>query len=170
MLSGMNALRLVALGAICGTVATAVMSALMLAGQRAGLMSELPPHEIASRSVDRTAARDDLDHGDRRQLGWVSHFAFGAAAGAVYALLRNVVRTPGPAWLHGAGYALAIWFVSYMGWVPALRLMPPADRDEPGRQPVMVAAHVVFGAVLGALVQPRLPWRRGAAGVEVEAS
>jgi hypothetical protein len=166
----MNLLRLIGLGAASGTVATAVMSALMLAGRRAGLMSELPPHEIASRTVDRTDARDDLDHGDRRDLGWLSHFAFGAGAGALYALLRNVIRTPGPAWLHGAGYALGIWAVSYMGWLPALRLMPPADRDEPGRQPVMVAAHVVFGAVLGALVQPRLPWRRRVAGVEVEAS
>ncbi len=166
----MNPLRLVALGAVSGTIATAVMSAVMVAAKRAGLMSELPPHEIASRTVDRTAAGDNLDQGDRRELGWLTHFAFGAAAGAFYALLRNVVRTPGPAWLHGAGYALAIWFVSYMGWVPALRLMPPADRDEPGRQPVMVAAHVVFGAVLGGLIQPRLPWSRRPAAPEVDAS
>jgi hypothetical protein len=31
----------------------------------------------------------------------------------------------------------------------------------------MVLAHIVFGAVLGALVQPRLPWSRPAVEVEV---
>ena len=164
----MHPLRLVALGAVSGAFATGAMSAVMLAARRVGLMSELPPHEIASRGVDR-APGVDADADERRGLGWVTHFVFGAAAGALYALLRNVVRTPGPAWLHGAGYALGIWFVSYMGWAPALGLMPRADRDEPGRQPAMVVAHLVFGAVLGSLIQPRLPWRRRAAGVEVEA-
>jgi hypothetical protein len=166
----MQALRLIALGSVSGAIATAVMSAVMLVARRAGLMSELPPHEIASRSVDRTPARDDAHSDERRGLGWITHFVFGAGAGALYALLRNVVRTPGPAWFHGAGYALGVWFVSYMGWLPALGLMPRADRDEPGRQPAMVAAHLVFGAVLGMLVQPRLPWRRRATALEVEAS
>ena len=41
--------------------------------------------------------------------------------------------------------------VSYSGWLPALHLMPPPEQDRPGRQPSMVAAHVVYGAVLGAL-------------------
>jgi hypothetical protein len=166
----MHPLRLVALGAVSGAIATAVMSVVMLVARRVGLMSELPPHEIASRAVDRTPARDDAGPTERRGLGWMTHFGFGAGAGALYALLRNVVRTPGPAWFHGAGYALGVWFVSYMGWAPAFGLMPRADRDEPGRQPAMVVAHLVFGAVLGMLVQPRLPWRRRAAGVEVEAA
>ena len=163
----MNPVRLLAIGAVSGTIATAVMTVVMLAARRAGLMSELPPHEIASRTVDRTPAREEADPNERRGLGWISHFAFGAGAGAAYALLRNVVRTPGPAWFHGAGYALAIWLVSYMGWIPALGLMPKVDRDEPGRQPAMMLSHFVFGAVLGALVQPRLPWSRRAVEVEV---
>lgn len=153
----MRVLRLATIGASCGLAATAVMSAIMFAAREGGLMSELPPHEIASRTVDRTPARDDAGPGQRRSLGWLTHFAFGAGIGALYAVLRNVVRTPGPAALHGAGFALAVWLVSYMGWVPALRLLPRADRDEPGRQPVMIAAHLVFGAVMGMLVQPRLP-------------
>jgi hypothetical protein len=164
----MHPLRLLALGGVSGAIATAVMSAVMIVARRAGLMSELPPHEIASRSVDRTTARDEAGPDERRGLGWITHFGFGAGAGALYALLRNIVRTPGPAWFHGAGYAVGVWFVSYMGWLPALGLMPRADRDERERQPAMVAAHLVFGAVLGMLVQPRLPWRRRAAGVEVE--
>ena len=45
----------------------------------------------------------------------------------------------------------AVYAVSYAGWVPALGALPPADRDRPSRQLVMAAAHLVYGAVLGAL-------------------
>jgi len=164
----MNAVRLVAIGSASGVAATAVMSCVMVGAREAGLMSEIPPHEMASRAVDRTPAGDETGGEERRALGWLSHFAFGAAAGALYAPLRSVVRTPGPAALHGAGYALVIWLVSYMGWIPSLGLMPRADRDEPGRQPAMVVAHLVFGAVLGALVQSRLPRQAGPHGPSMD--
>jgi len=154
-----RAVQLATVGAASGLVATTVMSGVMVGAREAGLMTELPPHEMASKAVDETPAREEAGPQERRSLGWLSHFAFGAGTGAVYALLRDRVRTPGPAGLYGAGFALAIWAVSYVGWIPALRLMPPADRDEPGRQPAMIVAHIVFGWVLGALVQPRLPRR-----------
>jgi hypothetical protein len=38
---------------------------------------------------------------------------------------------------------------------PALNLLPPAMRDRPGRPPVMIAAHLVYG-VLTAVVTDRL--------------
>jgi hypothetical protein len=47
--------------------------------------------------------------------------------------------------------ALSVWALSYQGWVPALGILPPASRDQPGRQWTMVAAHVVYGVVLGAM-------------------
>ena len=48
---------------------------------------------------------------------------------------------------------LSVWAVSYQGWVPALGILPKASEDRPARPAVMVAAHVVYGAVLGALEQ-----------------
>jgi hypothetical protein len=152
--------RVAAIGAAAGLAATVPMSALMVGGREAGLMSELPPHEIADRTVDRTAGPETGDHEERRALGWVTHFAFGAASGAVYAILRRHLRTPGGPIFHGAAFALGVWAVSYLGWVPALRFMPPADEDERARQPVMIVAHLVFGAILGWLVEPRLDRRR----------
>lgn len=146
-------LQAAALGAASGVVATGAMSAIMLAAQRAGIMSELPPHDIADDTVNRTAARDDVDQGGRDALGWIFHFVFGAASGAMFAVVRRVVRLPGPAALHGIPYALGIWAVSYLGWVPALGFLPPATRDEPGRPPTMILAHVVFGAITGALLE-----------------
>jgi len=152
-------LRMAAAGAASGIAATAAMSALMVGAREVGMMSELPPHEIADRAVERTRARDDADRDDRDRLGWLAHFAFGAAAGTVYAVLRNRTRTPGGPLFHGSTYALAIWAVSYLGWIPAMRFLPQATDDEPGRPPTMIAAHALFGAVLGLLVERALPRR-----------
>lgn len=148
--------RVAAIGAAAGLAATVPMSALMVGGREAGLMSELPPHEITSQTVDRTAGPETGDREERRTLGWVTHFAFGAASGAVYAILRRHLRTPGGPIFHGAAFALGVWAVSYLGWVPALRFLPPAHEDERARQPVMIVAHLVFGAIVGWLVEPRL--------------
>lgn len=46
---------------------------------------------------------------------------------------------------------LAIWLVSYFGWIPALRTLAPPSEDRPGRAWTMFAAHVVYGATLSAL-------------------
>ena len=145
---GSNA-RAVAVGAASGALATAAMSALMVAAREAGLMSELPPHVIAQKTVERTDTAEAADPDEKAGLGWLAHFAFGAAAGALYAPLRARLPAGVPAALTGAVFALGIWAVSYQGWIPALRFLPPATRDEPGRPPTMVAAHLVFGAVMG---------------------
>ena len=43
-----------------------------------------------------------------------------------------------------------------MGWVPALGIMPPADRNRRDRQTVMLAAHVIYGTALAVMVGPRV--------------
>jgi hypothetical protein len=42
-----------------------------------------------------------------------------------------------------------------MGWVPALGIMPRADRDRRDRQMVMLASHLVYGTALALLVGAR---------------
>jgi hypothetical protein len=145
--------RAAALGAGLALVATTAMSAVMLLAQRAGLMGEMPPHRIANETVDRAPTDADPGPRTRATLGWVAHYGFGALAGAVYGVLRAHVRTPGPGTLHGAGYAFGVWAVSYLGWVPALRLLPHATHDRPGRQASMILAHLVFGGLLGSMFE-----------------
>jgi hypothetical protein len=53
--------------------------------------------------------------------------------------------------LQGVAFGSGVWLVSYMGWVPWLQIMPPAHEDRPGRPQTMLAAHWVYGGVLGAL-------------------
>jgi hypothetical protein len=41
--------------------------------------------------------------------------------------------------------------VSYEAWVPMLGALPPLHRQRPRRRQPLLAAHVVYGAVLGAI-------------------
>ncbi|WP_031172387.1 DUF6789 family protein [Streptosporangium roseum] len=129
-------------GAVGGVLATAAMSVVMLAGDRMGLMPDQPPKRIARAILPGHLHRPKSGEG---VLGAITHFGFGAACGALYALVRGRRRTP---ILLGAGYGLAIWFVSYEGWVPRLGILPPVSGDRPGRPAVMAAGHVVYGTVL----------------------
>ncbi len=121
----------------------------MAAGRRAGLLGRMPPERITARvlnmlGVSRTSRQQDV-------LAALAHLAFGAAAGAAYQPLQN--RLPMPAVFKGIAYGSVIWTVSYMGWVPALGLMPPPSRDRPGRPWVMLTAHWVYGGLLALLLQ-----------------
>jgi uncharacterized protein DUF6789 len=135
-------MRNLAEGAFSGVLATAAMSAVMLAGDRAGLMGEHPPKRIARAALPGHRHRPKPGEG---VLGAVTHFAFGATCGALFAVTMDGRESR---LSLGVAYGLAIWAVSYQGWVPGLGIMPPIHRDRPGRQVVMAAGHVVYGTVL----------------------
>lgn len=142
-------------GAAAGGLATLGMSAFMFAGRRAGLLGRMPPEKITARALDALGV-----HRSRRGqdvAASVMHLAFGAGAGAVFEPARRALRLPVPAALQGAVFGTAVWAVSYMGWVPALGIMPPPERDRPGRPAIMLAAHWVYGAGLGFLLAASTP-------------
>ncbi len=138
-------------GMLAGSVATVFMSAVMFAAKRLGLMGEMPPEKITARALDRAGWRS---RGRRAQdmLAAAFHIGFGSAAGAVFAVVERRPSSPIRAIPAGILFGAAVWFVSYQGWVPALGIMPPPGRDRPGRPQAMLAAHLVYGATLGALV------------------
>lgn len=140
-------------GAVAGTLATGAMSALMLAAGRTGLLRHQPPKRIARAFLPGHRHRPKPGE---RLLGGAAHFGFGAASGALFGLLVGDRRPRIPV---GVGYGLAVWAVSYQGWVPRLHMMPPASRDLPERRAVMAGAHVVYGAAL-VLALNRLTPRR----------
>ncbi|MBN6052411.1 hypothetical protein JYK22_10755 [Nonomuraea sp. RK-328] len=129
-------------GAIGGALATAAMSTVMVAGQRAGLMGDQPPKRIVRAILPGHPRKPKPGEG---VLGTVAHFAFGMGSGALFGALTRGHRARVPL---GVLYGLAIWYGSYAGWVPKLGNMPPAHRDQPGRQAVMAAGHVVYGVAL----------------------
>ena len=138
-------------GASAGAVATAAMSALMLAAGRTGLMGRQPPEAIVRQAGALAAAEPRGRLAD--VLAVVAHLGFGVGTGAAYALLPSSRRPL----LRGVAMGTGVYAVSYAGWVPVLGALPSATRDRPTRQAAMLAAHVVYGAVLGALDDR---WRR----------
>lgn len=125
-------------GALAGLVASMAMTAFMRRAYKDLPVDEqypLPPREIVDRSIgiEREAVA--------RTATVLSHFGFGAVAGALFTL-PSVNR------LGGVRYGLGVWAASYLGWLPALRILAPATRHPAHRNLLMLIAHVVWGVVL----------------------
>ena len=146
------------IGAVAGTVATLAMSVLMVLGQRAGLLGKMPPRRVSEKAQE--VAGISLPDPLTDALAAILHVALGAGAGAGYGATRAVTKSPLPGAAEGAVFGLAFWAANYIGVAPALGILPPPDRDKPGRPPVMIAAHLVFGSVLGTIVDALEPRRR----------
>jgi hypothetical protein len=156
--------RRIAGGFADGVLATVPMSAFMLLAQRLGAMGQQPPEKITDASL-HAAGADHVPAPLEKAATALFHFAFGGAAGAAFSAwarrparvgrrsrrARRAVRRrdlPRTA-LAGAAFGSLVWAASYMGWVPALGIMPPAHRDRPGRPASMLVAHWIYGVTLG---------------------
>jgi uncharacterized membrane protein YagU involved in acid resistance len=142
-------------GAVAGGVATVVMTAVLEAGRRLSLFRTHPPARIVRKvlagSPERPVPGEVL-------LTGLAHLGYGAACGAVFALLTR--RRPSVDRRLGVAYGLLLWLVGYGVWVPAIGAVPPLHRDRPGRQLALVAGHVVYGAVLAEELRRRPCARR----------
>jgi len=141
-------------GAIGGGIATVGMSALMLVAREAGLMGEQPPEKITAAALDAVGI-EDPDEATQDVLASLLHFGFGIGTGALFAVLHRRLPFRVPAAVHGVVFGSLVWALSYQGWIPVLGIMPPASRDRPDRPRVMLIAHWVYGAILGAIVARR---------------
>jgi hypothetical protein len=137
-------------GAGAGTLATIPMTAVMIGAERLGLLGTPPPAKITDAALDK--AEVAAPPAERRLWTAVAHFGFGAATGALYAVLRPGRRSPARAALEGMAFGTAVWGASYAGWIPALGILPSPIRDRKDRQLSMIVAHWVFGAGVGLLV------------------
>jgi hypothetical protein len=126
------------------------MSAVMLVAGRTGAMGAQPPERVTEKALDAADVRPTSE-GQQDAAASLAHLAFGAGGGAAFALLHRRLNLPVPAVAQGVVFGLGVWAASYQGWIPALGILPPADDDRPGRRRTMIAAHVVYGGVLGAL-------------------
>lgn len=137
-------------GLVSGALATVPMSMVMLVAGRTGAMGTQPPERLTDAALG-AAGGENASEGERDLAASLAHLSFGAGGGAVFALLHRRLDLPLPPAVQGIAFGLAVWAVSYQGWIPALAILPPADDDRPGRRRAMIAAHVVYGGVLGAL-------------------
>lgn len=147
-------------GSLAGLIATAPMTWTMKAADRLlprRHQGRLPPRQITESVLESADARQALDEEQLDALTVVAHYGFGTAAGALLGLTAARMRWPGP--LAGAGVGLAVWAGSYLGWLPATRLRRSATQEPAPRNLQMIAAHLVWGAAAGALLDALSPRR-----------
>jgi len=142
------------IGAIAGIAATVAMTAAMQRMYRllsAGEQYPLPPREITQRTVPFLQNEDAI-----KDASIVSHAAYGAAAGA---LVGASAPDAGP--LRGAIAGAAVWAASYFGWIPAAAILTPAHHHPASRNALMIAAHLLWGAVSAQAVRELTAARAG---------
>lgn len=140
-------------GALAGLAATVPMSVAMK------LMHEqlpeheqypLPPRAVTMEIAEEAGVKEQMTETEREAATWASHFGYGTACGALYGAVAGESKI-NPA-LAGAGFGLAVWAGSYLGWLPAAGILRPATEHPPRRSALMIAAHLVWGVTTGLLV------------------
>ena len=146
-------------GLLAGGIATVPMSLVMqmLHCWPVREREPLPPQQITQALAEETAAR--LGRGERpgksqlQVLALANHFGFGSGMGGFYALFGP--RIPAPAVLKGTIWGLMVWGLSFLGWLPAAQILPPATQQSKRRNLLLIAGHLVWG-VSTVLVLERL--------------
>lgn len=143
------------LGALAGLAATAPMT-LAMKLMHEGLPREeqypLPPRQVTEGIAEKAGVNEHLDEEERKAATWVSHFAYGASCGALYGALAGERLDRHPV-VAGAGFGVAVWAVSYLGWLPAAGILSPATKHPARRNALMIAAHLVWGATAGVVLE-----------------
>jgi hypothetical protein len=62
--------------------------------------------------------------------------------------------------VSGALGGFGIWFGSYLGWIPAARILTPATEHPARRSLLMIGVHLVWGATTAATMRELLTVRR----------
>jgi uncharacterized membrane protein YagU involved in acid resistance len=139
----------IAEGAAAGFIATFPMTLVMVLLHRLLPWWErypLPPRQITEEVTRRAGAREHMDEPQRRAATLLMHFGFGAAAGALYVPLASRLNLP--IVLRGVIFGMMVWTGSYLGWLPAARVLPPATEHPTRRTLLMTVAHLVWGSAL----------------------
>jgi uncharacterized membrane protein YagU involved in acid resistance len=142
-------------GAIAGTIATVPMSALMLYLHRQIPREErrrLPPEQITVKVADEMGVEEIVEEEAERKLAsTVNHFAYGAATATLYASVAPSIDLPPT--VKGTAYGLAVWAGSYLGWLPLFHIREPATERPASENAMMIAAHIVWGAAMGVMLE-----------------
>lgn len=140
-------------GAIAGTLATIPMTLVMSALFRRLPREQrypLPPVLLTFRLARTLPGAPALEGRQLTATALAAHFAYGALTGAIYPLFARTRLVQSAPLLMGPAYGLGVWAASYLGWIPAARLLAPATRHPARRNVLMGIAHVVWGAALAA--------------------
>jgi hypothetical protein len=140
-------------GALSGAIATVPQSIPFLLADRIGAIRTPPPVQITDEVAGRTNALPEQGERGFTPALLAAHVGYGASGGALYAVIRRFL--PGSPAAAGLVFGELVWAGSYLGYLPALELYPSPEHDARQRTLVMIAAHAIYGIVLGT-VEARL--------------
>jgi hypothetical protein len=142
-------LKRIVLGAAGGIAGTLAIQALLTANQK-WLPSTVPPIRqdpgefMVEKGKDvlpdpvRQRIPQEVETGASRLLA----VGYGLTFGALYTLLRP---QGGPPFADGTLLGLANWATGYLGWMPAVGLMPPIWRQKAPQALAPIAEHALYG-------------------------
>jgi uncharacterized membrane protein YagU involved in acid resistance len=136
-------------GAAAGLIATLPMTIFMRSTWKRLPAEEqyaLPPRLI-TRSLVGPGRFWKMSRRGQTAIILVLHFLFGAMAGSMYGMLEE--KVPLQRSVKGPLAGMVVWTASYLGWVPALGIMPPATGQPWRRNVMMIVAHLIWGMTLG---------------------
>jgi hypothetical protein len=146
-----------ALGAAAGLAGTLALQGIRLPSQK--LVPEtMPPIQKDPGEFMVEQAEEVLPAETHEQIPSVAEMAaakslalgYGMTAGALYATLR---ADAGDLVVDGVALGLGTWAAGYLGWMPALGLMPPITRQDAAEVIGPIVQHVLFGIVTVAIYQ-----------------
>ena len=142
-------LKRVALGAAGGFVGTLVIQGLLTASQkwypRAVPPLRQDPGEFMVEKAEEALpgrVREHIPHAVETAGARVLALGYGLTFGGLYGAVRPRDGSP---LMDGLALGVVTWAAGYLGWLPAVGLMPPVWRQERPQALAPVAEHVAYG-------------------------
>ncbi|MCE9552211.1 MAG: DUF1440 domain-containing protein [Planctomycetes bacterium] len=111
----------------------------------------LPPSRITATLENAADVDHHLSNEQHQVLTLVAHYGYGSAMGILYgAASARFFRAN---MFTGALFGLGVWAGSYLGLLPATGLHKPATEEPADRNELMIASHLVWGAVTGEITR-----------------
>lgn len=138
-------------GAIAGAAGTAVMTLMMKQVASRVMPADMLPDEFAPKRVvewaeEQAGEPNALTDSQEQAAAMGAHFGYGSGSGAVYGLLRETLINDVPAPVAGVIFGVAVWAVSFQGWMPALGVQEATTDQPPRKWPAPIMMHMVYGA------------------------
>ena len=119
----------------------------------------LPPRQITRVLTRRVGAGELVETGRREwAAAALGHLGYSVFSAFLYTLSLAPIRSH--PLVKGLLGGLLLYTGSYQGWIPALRVLPPAVQQPPQRVALMVLAHLIWGSVTALTVDRMLRWTR----------
>jgi putative membrane protein len=107
------------------------------------------PTVKVAEAVTRPMRGRELSHDQKKQAGYVVHYAFGTLLGGLYGALSEIL--PATKTGFGSAYGAAVWLGADEIMVPALKLSPPPLQSSLSQHLSGLGAHLVYGVTAEAV-------------------